>query len=372
MLKSIDEAVGKQGEPGAGPHSSKQVRIMPFQIRHRQQVYELYGKIFSERSRVGFEARWEWGRENDLFFDGGAKWVLVDNDRVVGFLNTVPLAYRIGGTTLTAHTPADYMVDPEYRFYGLQLMHQFFRTCANCVSADDVPSTIKVTEWLGAKRAGRLVGYVKVLDGRALRQHERLNRVPLLAQWLLTGALGLRDTVRLAGRNALHVEPLREFDRRLEKFFLQISQRAPAMPVRDLRFLQWRYGPTSPHPTREIAVVTDGGGNLLGYVVFHLSVETHRGLILDLLALPEAGVEVPISLMRYAVKRLRAEGAWTVRYFASPGAMPVPDLRRLGFIRRGDFVLSVKFADPGIQTIATRPGAWNYSFGDSEASHAFI
>jgi len=52
--------------------------------------------------------------------------------------------------------------------------------------------------------------------------------------------------------------------------------------------------------------------------------------------------------------------------------MPVPDLRRLGFIRRGDFVLSVKFADPGIQTIATRPGAWNYSFGDSEASHAFI
>jgi hypothetical protein len=345
---------------------------MPFQMRHRQQVYELYGKIFSERSRVGFEARWEWGRENDLSFQGGAKWVLADEQGVVGFLNTVQLAYRIGGTTVTAYTPADYMVDPEYRFYGLQLMREFFRTCENCVSADDVPSTIRVTEWLGAKRAGRLVGYVKVLDGRALRQHETFNRVPLAAQRLLTGVLGLRDAVRLSGKNALRVEPLQEFDGRLEKFFLQISQHATAIPVRDLRFLQWRYGPTSPHSTREIGVVTDGGGNLLGYVVFHLSAATHRGLILDLLALPEAGVEVPIALMRYAVKRLRAEGAWTVRYFASPSAVPVPVLRRLGFIRRGGYVLSVKFADPGIEAIATQPDAWNYSFGDSEASHSFV
>lgn len=170
------------------------------------------------------------------------------------------------------------------------------------------------------------------------------------------------------------MEPLQEFDSRLERFFSQLSQQAAAMPARDLRFLRWRYGPTSPHAKREIGIVTDGHGDLLGYVVFYASSATHTGLVLDVLTLPQAGADVPVALMRHAVERLRAEGAWIVRYyhFASPRAIPPSFLRRMGFIRRGGHVLLIKFADPGLQAVASRPGAWNYSFGDSEASHALV
>ena len=96
------------------------------------------------------------------------------------------------------------------------------------------------------------------------------------------------------------------------------------------------------------------------------------GYILDLQMIPPSDTRVARALMKYAVQRLRRAGAWTVRYHlvASPFALPDEVLADFGFRRRGGHHFMVKFRDERLAATAGRQANWNYSFGDSEASHA--
>jgi hypothetical protein len=175
------------------------------------------------------------------------------------------------------------------------------------------------------------------------------------------------------------------------------------MPARDLSFFRWRYGPDSPHARRQVAVATGADGELRGYVVFYLAGDPYRsGYVLDLQALAGDEVQEPLStpgsagggpdaaareagldqggqrvagaLLAHAVRRLRRQGAWTVRYhcLAPPDAPSPAWLRRLGFRQRGGHRFLVRFRDGGLAEVADRLDAWNFAHGDSEASHALV
>lgn len=365
------------------PQPKETADVRPFQEADREQVYDLYKEVFGEYGkRFGedwpraFRSRWQWAQQENLYPQDSPRWVLTSGEGVVGFLATIPVPYWINGTSVIAHTPCDYMVHPDHRFHGIKLMRKFFRSCDNCVTCDDIPATIKLTQWLGAKPVGQLVRYVKILDGRALGRRQGWSRVPASVLWMMTQGLRWSDRLwRIDDGFAGKVELLDHFDWRFDHFFNRVSGLTRATALRNTQFLKWRYGNTSPHARREIGVATDANSGLIGYVIFYLSGGPSRiGYVLDLQVLPFNNVKAATALLGYAVERLRGKGAWTVRYYhvSSPFNPPDEMLNRYGFVPRGGYQLLVKFRDERLAATACSQSSWNYSYGDSEASHAAV
>jgi hypothetical protein len=83
------------------------------------------------------------------------RWVVATEEgEVMGQLAALPQFYRVSHQRVVAHTPADYMVLPEYGFHAITLMRKFFRTCENCVVCD--AAAIRIETRLRAEEAGRL------------------------------------------------------------------------------------------------------------------------------------------------------------------------------------------------------------------------
>ena len=342
--------------------------------RDLEGVLDLYALVFGPSARGLIGKRWEWGFGSGNLFPGQSpKWILADGDKITGFLATIALPYWVNGREVVAHTTADYMVHPEYRFHGIKLMQEFFRSCSNCVTCDDMRATIKVTQWLGAKTAGTLVRYVKILDGRAFAARYGGPMLPPL-WWPVTQALRLKDLVLNRSEvSRVMIRPSAGFDERFATFSHRIAEHAPVMAARDLRFFNWRYGPESPHSGSEVGIAVDSDGELAGYVVFNYSNDPRpNGYILDLQVMPLGNNRVAMALLGYAVDRLRASGAWMVRYhhLASPQALPDEVLEKSGFVPRSSHQLLVKFHDKGLADAFELQKNWNYSYGDSEASYS--
>jgi hypothetical protein len=263
------------------------------------------------------------------------------------------------------------MVHPAYRFHGLMLMKALFAACSHVVSCDDMPATIKVTQWLGATEAGRLDRYVKVLSPKAAARKLRFAASPAVA-WPFGHAMCLWDKVwRNVRAPGVRVERVGDFDIRFEAFFKANANAAPTSVAKSLRFLQWRYGPQSPHTNREIAVVRARDGRLRGYVIYRVSDGGEAGDILDLQAEAKDRAKLSAALLGFATHRLRQRGAWLVRYrqVRSERAVSNAALLSLGFVRRGGHRLLVRFPDGPLAATARRAGSWNISYGDSEASY---
>ena len=145
------------------------------------------------------------------------------------------------------------------------------------------------------------------------------------------------------------------------------------MPLRNLEFLNWRYGSDSPHANREIGIAPDQNGDLAGYVIFYLSGDDDKtGFILDLQTAPPHDTSIAAALMGYAINRLRSLGAWTVTYHHLSTLFNMPDeaLRNFGFVARNSHQFMVKVNDEELADVAGYLSNWNFSYGDSEASHA--
>lgn len=355
---------------GSGP----KIRLADLEPGHWSQVYQLYREVFGERWEREFKTRRQWAHDDNLLPEQTRGWVLLDGGSVVGFLMTIPMVYKVGNVPVVAHTPADYMVHPNYRFHGIKLMKEFFRSCENCVTCDDMRATVRVLEWMGAERAGVLVRYRKMLDARVLRSRDQFTKIPTPLWWPVTMALRVRDIIRSRRRaGKLAVQKVTNFDDRFSRFSEILAESVPVMLVRDSKFFDWRYGDRSPHAGRQIGIVTGENNELAGYVVFHVSEgPNHTGYILDLQTLPTNNKQVATALMNHATSQMRKQGAWTVRYYVLPSQFALPEqmLRELGFVRRGGYHFITKFANEALAAVARTQANWNYSFGDSESSHA--
>ena len=342
------------------------------------------------------------------------RWVVVTEDeRVVGHLAATPQYYRIGGERVVAHTPADYMVHPQYGFHALLLMRKFFRETQNCVACDMVPAVISVQTRLGAREVGKLSYAVKLLDVSRLpvppvpaplrkilsRGEESTyvargfgNRpdtasqdveeeqpppprprapIPAPVKKLLNGGLETIDKTLSAGYGGgLKVEVLDGFDASFDELFERVAAAVPCVPEKDAAFLSWRYGPDSPQPPVTILGVR-GEEGLLGYAVLLVTVAGEDGYVLDLTTLPGRR-DVARALLREAVRFFRRAGAHIIRYrFVESSTSPgEKDAWRLGFFLRSGrrHELLVKFADRGVHKVAVEPANWSYSVGDGEAS----
>jgi hypothetical protein len=338
-------------------------------------VISLYAEVFGREAADGYRKRWSWSQERNLFPEQTFQWALLADSEIAGFVATMPLPYRVNGKLIVAHTPCDYMVHPDYRFHGIKLMRECFKAIPDCISCDDIPATIKVTEWLGAKQAGEMWRYARVLDARTLRRG-RLAPVPGPLWAPVTLGLRVFDRLRLARPDkGIHVQTVSGFDEKFDRFFARISADAPASLARDSRFLNWRYGPDSPIAASAIAIVTDAAGELAGYSIYHNSKSKGRyGYVMDLQATGPDREQVATALLSHSVKRLRKAGAWVVQLHQAPTAhgLPWSLLKANGFKIRGRHVLLARLSDEGSQKAVESGDGWNYVYGDSEPSHSAI
>lgn len=282
-------------------------------------------------------------------------------------MSALPQYYRIGGERVIAHTPGDYMVYPQYGFHALSLMRTFFRTCANCVSVDQLEASIKIETWLGAHQAGKLQYAAKILD---------VPRLPVALD-MVAGRLprhlfrAVDEALGATFAGGLKVEVLDGFDPSFDVLFKRVAAVTPCMAEKDGAFLRWRYGADSPQAPVTLLGVT-GSDGLLGYAVLSVSSRGRDGYLLDLTTLP-GRYDVTRVLLHAAVRHFREGRAYIVRYrfLESPSSPRLRDLGHLGFFFRNSrrSTLLVRFADPNLHGIASDSRAWSYNVGDGEGSY---
>ncbi|MFO7272356.1 GNAT family N-acetyltransferase [Sphaerobacter thermophilus] len=305
---------------------------------------------------------WRWLETHPLAAEHLHRWVLVDGDRIVGFLGAIPQYYRIAGRRVVAHAPGEYMVDSNYGFHAVLLMRAFFRTVENCVTCDWHPEVLRVQGWLGATDVVDLEAFTKPLTTAKLP-------VSLPRPVGAVVNLGLRvvDSILTTGRDRFEIKVLDDFDDRFDRFFEAVSSQVPCIPEKDVAFLRWRYGESSPHTASAILAALDGD-DLLGYAVLRVTPTDRAGLMPDVTVLPGRH-DVARELVRAAARYFRRAGATVIwyRFLASPVGPRPSDVRRLGFIpRKRRPRLQVKFADPELHQMAVNAANWAFSYGDEE------
>src|SRR3712207_4303781 len=162
---------------------------------------------------------WRWLGTHPLA-DQMHRWVVATEEgEVVGHLAALPQTYRISHQRVVAHTPADYMVLPEYGFHAITLMRKFFRTCENCVACDSAPAAISIETSLGAEAAGRLQHAAKLQYVAGLPALPSAIAVPLTRLFnrgLQAVDRALRATISV---DHLRVEVLEGFDETFDDLF---------------------------------------------------------------------------------------------------------------------------------------------------------
>ena len=200
---------------------------------------------------------WRWLESHPLA-DWMHRWVVDVEGEIVGHLAALPQYYRINGQRVVAHTPADYMVLPEYGFHAITLMRKFFRTCENCVSCDAAPAVISVETRLGAEEAGSLQSAATLWNVAGIPAFP--TSIPIPITQLFNWGLQAVDRALTAPLLADHsrAEVLEGFDETFDELFESVAAAVPCIPEKDAAFLRWRYGPSSPQSPVTVLGVREG------------------------------------------------------------------------------------------------------------------
>lgn len=348
------------------------VALRSFVSSDLEQVLRLHAEVFGATAANALERRWAWSQVENLCPENSPKWVLEAAGAVVGFLGTVPIPYRIGGQRVMTHSPCDYMVAPAYRFHGIKLLRECFKACEFSVSLDDMAATIAVSKFLKARQAGTMRRFDKVLDARpVLRTWPSLRALPKVVWQGVRAGLALGDVPAMLRSPAVTLYT-GGFGSNFDRLFARCLAADPmqATVERDSRYLRWRYGPQSPQAHRVVGIA-EADGELAGYVVCCASRgEGHRGFILELVTAPATPRSLVDGLLSFAVRELRRQGAWVMRWFllGEDEERHRAHLRRWGF-RRQEFAYELlsKLSLP-----APPEGAWHQHFGDGEPSHGSV
>ena len=348
------------------------VELRAFAPSDLDQVLRLHADVFGAPAARALASRWTWSQVENLCPENSPKWVLEAAGSVVGFLGTVPIPYRIGGRRVMTHSPSDFMVAPPYRFHGIRLLRECFRVCEFSVTTDDVAATIAVSKFLKARQAGTLRRHVKVLDARpGLSRWPSLSVLPSLLWESARAGLALRDVPSIL-RSPPVAPYTGSFGPAFDRLFERCLSADPlqATVERDSRYLSWRYGSQSPQAHRVVGV-SEADGELAGYVVCCASRdEAHRGFILELVTAPGTPASLVDGLLSFAVRELRRQGAWTVRWFllGEEEERQRAHLLRWGFRNHElEYELLARIPTP---EPARR--AWRQQFGDGEQSHGCV
>ncbi len=117
------------GSPQISPVRTEAVTIREARLGDFEEVYAM-----NKRLGQGADSAENWvrlWRDNPAVQSGAAVlrigWVLLDGQKIVGFLGNIPLLYQFRGRTLVAAATCRFAIEPGYRGFSHLLVNSFFR-----------------------------------------------------------------------------------------------------------------------------------------------------------------------------------------------------------------------------------------------------
>jgi hypothetical protein len=251
---------------------------------------ELFKTVFGEEKSPALW-RWQFLRSSD-----GVVNVTVAEDknrRIVGHYGGVVTRFNYQGKTIKASQAVDVMVHPKFR--SLQLFLTMTRTHFQNSASHGIEFVYGYPT-LAHLKAGK-----RFLDYRVVEN---------VSEWIYRIRLRDRLKCRLRGSgfsgDRYHNPIIREVQRfgaEVDSLWSEIRDHYPCTTVRDQSYLNSRYADRPGKGYSMIVAADPASGRMVGLAVLGVDPWTkRRGLLLELLALPQEGKAIA-SLLEFAIAR---------------------------------------------------------------------
>ncbi|MDP7036229.1 MAG: hypothetical protein QF752_17245 [Planctomycetota bacterium] len=223
--------------------------------------------------RAYWQARIDhWWRRNPWFEEGKpAGWILVDEDRIVGFLGSIPYEIQIAGKRFLARSATTWRVEKEYRVHSEKLLFAALDACRETALFDTTPTAVveamlQAFRFLHLPHPDRLT---YVYTNRFDHFIESCQPRPLLRKFLrLLGRLACRCAFRSkrSKDDSVEVREILEPGGELDTLWEKTRSQHPHTRVRSRVALEWyAFGPP---PFRKRLFGAYREGVLRGYALF--------------------------------------------------------------------------------------------------------
>lgn len=310
--------------------------------------------------------------------DGNPTYFVIElGDRLMGHLGRMPTLFQIGEERVQASYIHDLYVHDELVKIGqgFFLSMQMYRRaeqasksfCALIWTNDINIRMQKARKYhqMWAHRYSKLLRADTQLDRRPQFAPFAMVSKPLAAA-ILQAADTMLSTALGARKKLIEIE---RFDQRFDRFAEHAGRRMGIGPVKDHRYLNWKY-PDRPDLDTAHYVALDGTGEVTGYIVLSVPPSRfHESYILELAVDPE-DEKTALALINQAVEHCRRAGAHSLLCLGTDPRL-IAALNKLLFVKRPNklepLFLANKDRYPRPDVLSELEN-WNFSFGDSEGT----
>ncbi|NOZ26012.1 MAG: GNAT family N-acetyltransferase [Nitrospirae bacterium] len=301
-------------------------------------------------------------------------WLAVEteSDRCVGCSALFPRRIFVNGKPVYGAIAGDFAVDEAHRVYGPALRLQ--RTVRSVLGENGLefiyglPNRLSEQIFLriGYSRIAPYSRYVKIL-----RAEYKLGRyIPpamltrVFSRVIDLGFKGFSREAVYRRPEGFSVEMPDLFDERFDLLWKKVCGQFSIIGERDSRALNWRFGKSPIHDYRVFALV-DGGGNIGGYIIYHL--EDNVCYVADVLFVDSEPVKDSLFAEFILFMRRLGVGSISIRYLG--GELLRRQLRRFGFFlvseEDGNLLLYCDESSP-LNGCLLSPENWYFLDGDTD------
>lgn len=270
-------------------------------------IFESFNSKYILGSRNFFN--WQYNSPDNIYSSASMK-VLIKDNVFLGYLGLIPVKLKVFDELISGCALCNLMISKSCRVFGLgtELIKGSVGDFSVLYGTGYHPKTGLMYEKLGDwKLMGDLKRYIKIVN---------LNRVEFLVKNNFFGEFVVREFKK--ENVGISIARIRKFDKRIDEFWKNISNKYPITVARSEKYLNWRYV-DHPYFKYVVLVARNADKRILGYLVYRIE-KMHGeegdfkiGHILDLIAKDEA---VKLLLIE-AEKHMKNRGVDLIDYFSS-------------------------------------------------------
>lgn len=283
--------------------------------------------------------KWHWKyMENPFFYDKQpAMWVSTIDDKIAGFLGSIPIKLKAGVRTVNAAWAVDFMVFKDYRKKGLGMSlvkeaNGFFDIFLAIGGTGMSTNLFKKMGWISL---GKIPYYTKILDLDALLKSKIKNifiRIPTLK--IISPVFKIYCCLKKAVMpKGIEIDEINNFSEEADLFWKEIEHFYKIAVPRNRAYLSWKYDKQP--GTRYVKFRVTRDNKICGYAVVRVVIngpDTREGLILEIIIHPEDR-DAAMALISAALKHLKGENCPIAHCCVNDRDIRKA-LTRVGFIKR--------------------------------------
>ncbi len=347
-------------------------RIRPYQSGDEKQILELRRAVFGDLDPVRLkESTWKWQFRNNPA--GRATCFLAESrGRIVGQYVTIPTRLSIHGKETHVAFSCDTMIHPQYRRQGMfsalaRELYGFLETERGINMVWGFPNDQSLPGFTG-KLGWRMLPHIPLMV-MPIRPVSMICR-SLVKKSKRDSTISKKATVYYDFRTRLpnlHMVPIARFDGAFDVLWLEHSNTAPVIQIRDHRYLQWRYLSVPEFGYRPFAVFRDE--RLLGYWVLRMMALKNQvfGVLVDVFPFPMEPGSVALEIFSFSQQYVKAHGGDFLTCLLPP--KHAVGLKRAGF-RKIPEIINPKTWRLGYRCAGNTPlgdlNNWHVTYGDTD------